>query len=95
MSAPTEAASFRDLTSQQKKSGLAAWLGWMFDGLDMHIYTLVATPFVAQLLALPRTDKQVGEKGRSSMPPSWSVGPWVVPSSAAWATCSGAAGPCA
>ncbi|MEY3536928.1 MAG: hypothetical protein RLZZ582_2505, partial [Verrucomicrobiota bacterium] len=47
MSAPTEAASFRDLTSQQKKSGLAAWLGWMFDGLDMHIYTLVATPFVA------------------------------------------------
>lgn len=63
MSAPTEAASFRDLTSQQKKSGLAAWLGWMFDGLDMHIYTLVATPFVAQLLALPRTDKQVGEKG--------------------------------
>ena len=63
MSAPTEAASFRDLTSRQKKSGLAAWLGWMFDGLDMHIYTLVATPFVAQLLALPRTDKQVGEKG--------------------------------
>ncbi|MEY4327195.1 MAG: hypothetical protein RIS24_3366 [Verrucomicrobiota bacterium] len=35
----------------------------MFDGLDMHIYTLVATPFVAQLLALPRTDKAVGEKG--------------------------------
>jgi MFS family permease len=35
----------------------------MFDGLDMHIYTLVATPFVAQLLVLPRTDKQVGEKG--------------------------------
>jgi MFS family permease len=29
----------------------------------MHIYTLVATPFVAQLLVLPRTDKQVGEKG--------------------------------
>jgi len=58
-----EATGFRDLTSHQKKSGLAAWLGWMFDGLDMHIYTLVATPFVAQLLALPRTDKQVGEKG--------------------------------
>ncbi len=63
MSSAPEAASFRDLTSHQKKSGLAAWLGWMFDGLDMHIYTLVATPFVAQLLALPRTDKQVGEKG--------------------------------
>jgi MFS family permease len=63
MSSNSEATDFRSLTSQQKKSGLAAWLGWMFDGLDMHIYTLVATPFVAQLLALPRTDKQVGEKG--------------------------------
>jgi len=63
MSSTSEATGFRSLTSQQKKSGLAAWLGWMFDGLDMHIYTLVATPFVAQLLALPRTDKQVGEKG--------------------------------
>ena len=27
-----EATGFRDLTSHQKKSGLAAWLGWMFDG---------------------------------------------------------------
>lgn len=63
MSSTSEATGFRTLTSQQKKSGLAAWLGWMFDGLDMHIYTLVATPFVAQLLILPRTDKQVGEKG--------------------------------
>ena len=40
----------RDLTPEQKKSGLAAWLGWMFDGLDMHIYTLVATLFVAILV---------------------------------------------
>jgi len=32
------------------KSGIAAWLGWMFDGLEMHLYTLVAAPFVAQLL---------------------------------------------
>ena len=63
MSSTSEATGFRSLTSQQKKSGLAAWLGWMFDGLEMHIYTLVATPFVAQLLVLPRTDKQVGEKG--------------------------------
>lgn len=63
MLATSETTGFRSLTSQQKKSGLAAWLGWMFDGLDMHIYTLVATPFVAQLLALPRTDKAVGEKG--------------------------------
>lgn len=40
----------RDLSPHQKRSGLAAWLGWLFDGLDMHIYTLVATPFVAALL---------------------------------------------
>jgi MFS family permease len=38
------------VTPQQFKSGLAAWLGWMFDGLDMHLYTLVALPFVAELL---------------------------------------------
>ncbi|MBI3867543.1 MAG: MFS transporter [Verrucomicrobia bacterium] len=25
-------------------------MGWLFDGLDMHLYTLVATPFVMQLL---------------------------------------------
>ena len=42
--------TLRNLTSQQKRSGLAAWLGWMFDGLDMHLYTLVALPFVAELL---------------------------------------------
>jgi MFS family permease len=40
----------RDISAAQWKSGLAAWLGWLFDGLDMHLYTLVATPFVAALL---------------------------------------------
>ena len=38
------------LSTAQWKSGLAAWLGWLFDGLDMHLYTLVAAPFVASLL---------------------------------------------
>ena len=42
----------RDVSSTQWKSGVAAWLGWFFDGLDMHLYTLVASPFVAQLLTL-------------------------------------------
>ena len=42
--------SLRDLTPQQWKSGIAAWLGWLFDGLDMHLYTLAAAPFVMQLL---------------------------------------------
>jgi MFS family permease len=55
--------SWSALSSQQKKSGLAAWLGWMFDGLDMHIYTLVATPFVAELLRADRTAREVGERG--------------------------------
>lgn len=45
-----EATRLRDLSAHQWKSGIAAWLGWLFDGLDMHLYTLVATPFVAQLL---------------------------------------------
>jgi MFS family permease len=42
--------SLRDLSPQQWKSGIAAWLGWLFDGLDMHLYGLVAAPFVAELL---------------------------------------------
>ena len=49
------------LTRPQLKSGIAAWLGWMFDGLDMHLYTLVAAPFVALLLGgLATTDPAVG-----------------------------------
>ncbi len=31
---------------------MAAWLGWLFDGLDMHLYGLVAAPFVAYLLGV-------------------------------------------
>src|SRR5579885_628834 len=48
----SEDRGLRDLSAAQWKSGLAAWLGWLFDGLDMHLYTLVAAPFVATLLAL-------------------------------------------
>jgi MFS family permease len=51
----------RRLSAQQWKSGIAAWLGWTFDGLDMHLYTLVAAPFVAQLIgAATTTDSRVG-----------------------------------
>jgi MFS family permease len=49
----------RELSSTQWRSGAAAWLGWMFDGLDMHLYTLVATPFVAELLQVPEADPSV------------------------------------
>jgi MFS family permease len=60
---PPEVSGFAQLTSQQKKSGLAAWLGWMFDGLDMHLYTLVAAPFVMQLVGAASTaDPMVKEK---------------------------------
>lgn len=34
----------------QWKSGIAAWLGWLFDGLDTHLYGLVASTFVASIL---------------------------------------------
>jgi MFS family permease len=47
-----EVVHLRDLSSQQWKSGIAAWLGWLFDGLDMHLYVLVAAPFVAELLGI-------------------------------------------
>jgi MFS family permease len=60
-SAISESASLRSISPQQWKSGIAAWLGWTFDGLELHLYTLVALPFVAELLGnLPTTDPAVG-----------------------------------
>lgn len=55
-----EVTRLSDLSSHQWKSGIAAWLGWLFDGLDMHLYTLVAAPFVAQLLVVGRRDPSAG-----------------------------------
>ena len=61
---PGEVTSLRQLSRVQWRSGVAAWLGWTFDGLDMHLYTLVAAPFVAQLLGgLSTTDPRVGRYG--------------------------------
>jgi MFS family permease len=57
--AVAEVASLRDLSAQQWKSGAAAWLGWLFDGLDMYLYILIATPFVAELLGVDQKDSQV------------------------------------
>ena len=55
-----EIHSLRELTPLQWRSGAAAWLGWLFDGLDMHLYTLVALPLVAHLLGdLKTTDDSV------------------------------------
>ncbi len=58
-----EVTRLRDLSPQQWKSGIAAWLGWLFDGLDMHLYTLVATPFVAILLGVGQKEDAVGYYG--------------------------------
>ncbi len=59
-----EAAGLRQISGGQWRSGIAAWLGWTFDGLDMHLYTLVAAPFVAELLgASSTTDPRVGHYG--------------------------------
>src|SRR3989449_980616 len=58
---PATVRYLRDLSPYQWKSGIAAWLGWTFDGLDMHLYTLVAAPFVAELLRVSTTtDPSVG-----------------------------------
>ncbi len=60
-----EVTRLADLSPQQWKTGIAAWLGWLFDGLDMHLYTLVAAPFVMELLhAASPADADV--KARSS-----------------------------
>jgi len=62
--AKPEITRLSQLSRQQWRSGIAAWLGWTFDGLDMHLYTLVAPPFVAQLIgALSTTDARVGHYG--------------------------------
>lgn len=56
-----EITRLRDLSPHQWKSGIAAWLGWTFDGLELHLYTLVALPFVAELLGgLATTNPSVG-----------------------------------
>jgi MFS family permease len=58
----SNAAESEPITRTHWRSGIAAWLGWAFDGLDMHLYTLVATPFVAELLGgLLTNDKRVGK----------------------------------
>src|SRR6185436_18354957 len=80
IAAPTparEATRLSELSPQQWKSGAAAWLGWMFDGLELHLYTLVATPLVIQLLATTAADPQVKEKSafiQGAFLAGWAVG---------------------
>src|SRR5213082_1059251 len=72
-----EIMRLRDLSGQQWKSGIAAWLGWLFDGLDMHLYTLVAAPFVATLLHAAPGDSQVKQKGAIIQGYSYLDGHWA------------------
>jgi len=74
----TRPAGLRSLSPPQWKSGIAAWLGWTFDGLELHLYTLVALPFVAELLGgLPTTDPSVGRHAsiiQAAFLLGWAVG---------------------
>ena len=77
MTSPPPAARLRDLSGAQWKSGIAAWLGWLFDGLDMHLFTLVATPLVAELLLVSPSDPVVGERGsliQAAFLAGWALG---------------------
>lgn len=46
---------FASLSGRQRKSGIAAWLGWFFDGLELHLFTLVAAPLMAKMLNVAST----------------------------------------
>src|SRR5438067_1549866 len=69
-------SGWRSIGPAQWKAGVAAWLGWLFDGLDMHLYTLIATPFVAQLLHVAPSDPRVGAYS-SSIQAAFMVG-WAI-----------------
>ena len=88
-----EIQSLRDLAPHQWKSGLAAWLGWLCDGLDIHLYVLVAAPFVAELIGASDTrNEKSASTAPGSRPRSWSAGRSGVVSSGASATASAGAG---
>lgn len=69
--------SLKTLSGQQWKSGIAAWLGWFFDGLELHLFTLVALPFVAQLMNQLPSSPLVKEKSawiQAAFLTGWALG---------------------
>jgi MFS family permease len=72
-----EIRSLRDLSPHQWKSGIAAWLGWLFDGLDMHLYVLVAAPFVAELIGASDTRNEAVGRYSSWIQAAFLVG-WAL-----------------
>ena len=92
--AGAEVRRLRDLSPRQWKSGIAAWLGWLFDGLDMHLYNLVAVPFVALLLGARDTGDADVRWYSSWIQAAFLIGwGWAAASSGASATAWGGAGP--
>lgn len=75
--AAPEATRLSDLSPQQWKSGIAAWLGWLFDGLDMHLYLLVAGPFVAELLQAASEKDELVRNRMSLIQAAFLIG-WAV-----------------
>jgi MFS family permease len=73
-----DATRLSEISPAQWKSGLAAWLGWTFDGLELHLYTLVAAPLVVQLLGVASAaDPAVKEKSayiQAAFLVGWAVG---------------------
>jgi MFS family permease len=72
-----EAARLRDISPQQWKTGIAAWLGWTFDGLELHLYTLVATPVVVTLLGVASADNPAVKEKSAYIQASFLIG-WAV-----------------
>lgn len=70
--------TIRQITPRQWRSGTAAWLGWLFDGLELHLYTLIATPLVVHLLsANSALDPGVKEKSayiQAAFLVGWAIG---------------------
>ena len=73
-----EATRLSEISPQQWRSGIAAWLGWLFDGLELHLYTLVAAPLVVHLLGVASAaDPAVKEKSayiQAAFLVGWAVG---------------------
>ena len=72
-----EATRLSEITPSQWKSGLAAWLGWLFDGLELHLYTLVATPLVVHLLGVASAANPVVKEKSAYIQAAFLVG-WAV-----------------
>lgn len=73
----SEPNSLRDLTSRQLQGGLAAWLGWLFDGMDSTLYVLVAGSLVPMLVpagTAKTTIVHIGSYIQAALLVGWALG---------------------